>query len=421
MTTSTNYWLARWIDEYAIQNEEDIVRCLSAQSSIQKVIEAIVPEISDPLKIPEVHVHDGAVAGRRVDLSGVLGCGAYECQRKIIDTSFGPILHYFDNVVVEGFSPHRAFEMAKSDPTQFGYFILQHAQTFLYLRRIGAEPFAVFTEKPGLCVDHFNQSADGSHVFSAYDGNEKAKLVSRILRTSTFDIHELPDGWYFIADGPLIHEPLTVYFNKTGKKPTKKLAAENLAERYSGALVTDIFSAQLFRLPLADAGSAVWLTKGRQRNRFTDSDVALQLDLPILNHLDLGTFLKLREDERESFESFRTALTAAISQQLSKGSTAEQVATAVVKEIVAPSLAEIERRAVSSRRVIGKKSALDFSVGTAAAIVGLTESIPLVLTVSAAAIPAALGVAHSHIDERESIRRSDYYFLWRAKKTMPKH
>jgi len=369
-----------------------------------------VAEISDPLKIPQVHVKDDAVAGRRVDLSGVLGCQAFECQRKIIDASFGPILHYFDSVVVEGLSPHRAFGMAQADPSLFGYSILQHAQTFLYLREIGAEPFTAFTEKPGLCEQHFNQNADELHIFSAYDKDEKAKLVRRILRTSTFRIREIDNGWHFMIDGPLFQEPVNS-FNKTGKKPTKKGIAEYVAELYSGSLVTDIFSAQLFQLPLVDAGSAAWLAKGRQRNRLTDTEVALHLDLPILNGLDLGTFLKLREDERESFESFRTALAAAISEQLAGERTAEQVATAVVKEFVAPSLAEIERRAVSSRRVLAKKSALDFSVGTAAAVIGLTESIPLVLTVSAAAIAAALGVVHSHIEARDSIRLSDCYFL----------
>ena len=221
MTASNDYWLARWIDECAIQDTEDIVRCLSAQNSVRKIVDSIVSEIRDPLRIPQVHVQDGAIAGRRVDLSGASGCQAYECQRKIIDTSFGPILHYFDSVVVEGLSPHRAFGMARADPSLFGYSILQHAQTFLYLREIGAEPFAVFTEKPGLCEQHFNDNAQEYHVFSAYDKDEKAKLVGRVLRTSTFSIREIDDGWHFTVDGPLFQEPVGS-FTKDRKKPTKK-------------------------------------------------------------------------------------------------------------------------------------------------------------------------------------------------------
>lgn len=420
MTTSNRYWLARWIDECAIQSEGDMERCLTTQSSVQKIIQLIMAETSDPLTFTQIRVSGGAIAGRGVDLSGMLTCQAYECQRKIIDNSFVSILHYFDSIVVEGLSPHRALTFARHDPSAFAHSILEHGKTLLYLREIGAEPFVIFVEKPGLCEHHFNEGADRLRVFSAFDKSDNEKLVSRILRTSAFDIREVDGGHWVRVDGPLFQEPVT-YLLKDSQKPTKKSLADYVAKLYSGSLVTDAFTAGLFNLPLAEAGSAAWLLKGHRRAQPTEADVAIQLNLPVLDRLDLGSFLKLREDEREAFESFRTALTAAISEQLSKKSTATQAAAAVVKEFVAPSLAEIERRAASSRRVLLRKSALDFSVGTAATIVGLTASIPLVLTGTAAAVAASLDVVHKYIDTRDSVRLSDCYFLWRAKRLVMKH
>ena len=416
MTTNSHYWLARWIDECEIRNAEDIEHCLNAHTTAQKLVESIVSECkAAPRSSPEVQVQNGAVAGRRVDLSGVMGCQAYECQRKIIDASFGSIFHYFDSIVVEGLSSYRALSMARQNAELFVHSIYQHARTFLYLREIGAEPFLIFTEKPDFCEQHFNENADELHVFSPFEKADKAKLVGLILRTSTFDIKQTELGWHFTVDSPLFQEPVTTYI-EGGKKPTKKSIAEDVARLYSFALVTDVFTSRLFRLPLADSGAAAWLAKEDRQNRLTEADVALHLELPVLDRLDLRTFLKLREDEREAFESFRVALSAAISNQLSKDGAADQTADAVVKQFVAPGLAEIERKATSSRRLLTKKGTLDFSVGTAAAVIGLTESIPLVLTVSAAAIAAALGVVHANINERETIRLSDCYFLWRAKK-----
>src|SRR5262249_55831350 len=167
-------------------------------------------------------------------------------------------------------------------------------------------------------------------------------------------------------------------------------------------------------LPLQETIPKSRLTKRQGSHELTEAEVALHLDLPVLERLDIATFLKFREDEREVFESFRTALAAAISEQLSTKTTATQAANAVISEFVAPSLARIESKAKSTRRTILKKSALDFSIGTSATIVSLTEHIPLLLTGTAAAVAASLDVLHKHIEARESIRLSDCYFLWQA-------
>jgi hypothetical protein len=309
---------------------------------------------------------------------------------------------------------------AQQDSQFFRWIINQHAQVLLYLREIGAEPFVTFVEKPGLCEDHYQEYTEATRIMSAFDKQDLAKLAQRISRSSTFRIEQHLDRWWFSVDGPFFREAVNG-FDMGPKRPSQGKIAKQIATNQSFALVTDLLTAGTIGLPLAETIPQSRLTKARRSLEPTASEVALHLDLPVLDRLDLCSFLKFREDERDEFESFRTALAAAISEQLSTKTTAAQAADAVIREFVAPSLSKIEGKAKSGRRAILKKTALDYSIGTSATVVSLTQHIPLLLTGTAAAVAASLDVLHKQIEARESLRLSDCYFLWHAKKVAAKH
>jgi hypothetical protein len=154
--------------------------------------------------------------------------------------------------------------------------------------------------------------------------------------------------------------------------------------------------------------------------KISETDIALSLDLPVLNEISMRDFLKLREDERPYFEKFRTALKRAIRQELSSTETAApaQVARSVVEDIVKPGLNDIECRMRSGRRALVKKTTLNVSVGATTVAIGMLDKMPLIIPLGAAAIAASLTFANKHIDKRSTLEISDYYFLWRASRVV---
>lgn len=371
------YWLARWIDDRGIRHPDDIGRRLRERNAGRAIMAAVESDLGDPFRFMSIGVTDGVLAGGPLDLSGALNCSAYECIRRNIDGHFARVFHYFNRIVVGGLSPYYiALYTRLQDEQQLRWIIDQHARVLLYLRQVGAEKYVTFTEKGGLCRSHYGEQVSADRLLSAFDKSDLERLVQRISKSSSFICRQQADSlWHFSIDGPFFHEPY--YGSLTQKKqPSKRAMARQAATRYSFSLVTDLAYSKIVNLPLAGAITQSRLARGHQPGRLTESDVALHLNLPVLDQLDIATFLRFREDHQQHFESFRTALASAVSQQLSRTSSASDAANAVVREFVAPSLSEIERSAKALRRTSLSKSALNFSIGTSSTIVSLTDHIP---------------------------------------------
>ncbi len=419
MTTPQKYWLYRWLDESGIKSGNQVRKALRDSACYHRLVELVNEEVSNyEDELEPIEISDGILAGRKTDLSGIIQCSDLDCVSQRIEDTFPRMWHYFDQVVLEGHSVFNfldAIEDNDSDYLVAG--IERETQVLLYLRTSGAEPFVVFTTKPRFCEDHFRAEAEALGINSFFKKKDREQAVTWIIDNAGVEISRVGDSYRVAVDGPHMPEPYVRYHVGLSRKPSKRDIAKQLVMLYSSALVTDVSAAHYLGLPLAETVDASWLAKEVSPAQITETDVVLRLNLPILNEIPMKDFLKLREDERPSFEQFRTALKRAIRKDLSSaegGTTPVNVANSVVEDVVKPELNDIERRMRSSRRALVKNTALNVSVGATTVTIGMLDKMPLIIPVGAAVIASALSFANKHIDKRSDLEVSDYYFLWKA-------
>jgi hypothetical protein len=410
------------MDEFDVLQSGDIPKRLADKEAVRRLLQLIEEEAGrhDSEEFRATPQLDAVLASRRIDLSGYVECHHYDCVRSRIESTYPRLWHYFDQLVIEGIPLESAEGLRRRGlVAELVGRLEQEIRVLIYLREVGAVPFIIFAEKPAFCRDHFNSEAESAHVYSALNESDKKKGIKAILGNSNITIE--PKGgnsWQVSVDGPLYAEPWQS-FGITGQdKPSKRDIAELIFQKFSIPLVTDLAAARKFKLPLAETINTTWLMKGRPQPNVSRTEVILELDLPVLDGLNLKDFLKLREDESESFEQYRTALREAIDRQLSawQDESPAQIAKSVTAEFIRPGLANIEHRMRTSRRAMIKKSALNIAVGSSSVMIGSLDSLPLITSAGVAAIAASIAYVNKNIDDRSDISLSSCYFLWKAQK-----
>ena len=440
---ASDYWVAQWLDENEVKSEWEIDHILHTPNGIQSATDK-AEEARESIEgnygsYPDLStLADSIVAGRRLDLSGRLSCPAYECQREDIDTTFKNVWHYFDNIVVEGASPiaflHRFNERNHSAHFTALYQMREQARILLYLRSIGADRYIVFANKTFVfCQNHWLEHAKELGIAEALDENHDA-IVRKIVESSTFSIEQVPGGdWSVDYTSSFFDSPshLVLY---GPERPTEEDAARALLEDFATATISDVELAKRLSLPLMEPTrlaipnlKAGRTTKQSSRKKITGgrptvAEVALNLRLPVFDHLSTEDLLKIREDERPDFEAFRSALRTAIQEKITVAEgdmSASTVARTVDEEYLRPGLAEIERKLRASKQAVLKKTALDLAIGTAAAGVAALSHVPFMIAGGAAALGSSVPLApavQTYIEDKRSARMSDLYFLWRVGK-----
>lgn len=418
MATPQKYWVYRWLDEFDIKATDQVKKTLRDPRTYGRLVELVNDEVDNyEDELEPIEISDGILAGRKIDLSGLVQCPHLDCVRERIEDTFPRMWHYFDKIVLEGFNIYNFLDAIEDNDLDYlTTRIEQEAQVLLYLRKSGAEPFVVFVTKPRFCECHFSSQAKELGINSYFEKEDRKQAVTWMIENARFDISKVGDSYRVAVDGPDLPEPYVRYHVGLSRKPSKRNIAKQLIMLYSSALVADVSAAHDLRLPLAETVGASWLVATPPSAKVSETDVALSLDLPVLNEISMRDFLKLREDERPYFEKFRTALKRAIRQELSSAETAApaQVARSVVEDIVKPGLNDIECRIRSGRRALVKKTSLNVSVGATTVSIGMLDKMPLIIPVGAAAIAASLSFASKYIDKRSALEISDYYFLWQA-------
>jgi hypothetical protein len=155
-----------------------------------------------------------------------------------------------------------------------------------------------------------------------------------------------------------------------------------------------------------------------------NDEIAFQLELPVVEGLDTRTLLKIRNDERLSFERFRGALSAAIYQRLAKDSNGntKKIANEIRKDVLEPALADIEIRLKVATNSLRKKAGASLAIGSVPTIYGVYTLNPLLI--AAGLTPAVNGLnnaVHRYIEERSNVALSDMFFLWQAQRHALKH
>jgi hypothetical protein len=338
--SSSNYWLYEWIDDQEIRKVGELRKALRSSAAVDHLIE--LREGRTGTIIGDTNSSGSAViAGRRVDLSGFLGCAHFECVSPQIDTLFSKTWHYFDTIIVD--------DPDLNDPgSDFGEFmwdIEQRMQFLLYLRKIGASENIAFSRKvSGFCQMHFRKYAEskGLGLDVLFDDEVADKVVRELLSRARFEIEMRADDWHYTISHPELEPILATYSHSDpAVQPSREEIARDAFGIYCSGLIADVAAARDLRTPLLQVTEGKQLFE--QPTPVDDSLVALNLRLPVLTNVSAKEILRLKRDNWPEFERFRSALRKAIKKQIEKtgSDSPEKIAQSVVEEYITPELAAI--------------------------------------------------------------------------------
>ena len=92
----SSYWLFSWLNEHGITNVGQAGRLLAESREVERL-----REIAAGATYPAAQAGAFSIlAGKGVDLSGVLDCHSARCRRRQVDELFEKAWFYFDRIVV---------------------------------------------------------------------------------------------------------------------------------------------------------------------------------------------------------------------------------------------------------------------------------------------------------------------------------
>lgn len=427
-TSPERYWLYSWMDEFDVRSAERVPALLKLPGPVERLHELAAQD--DPLRPIPVRrqgVAPPIVAGRRIDLSGTLSCAHHECLERQVDRLFNMVWHYFDQIVVEGLPASEVVWAVQSASNQtflrFQSDLQEAIYTLLYLRKIGAEHYLVFRQKPDrLCREHTHSHA-ATHGITTFTNEQlRRNAVNRLLAQSDITTRLVPGGWHYTLRHTDLDEPISGLIGRQRRRsqPSKRAVAQEVLERHCRAMIGDVEISRSLQLPLANSVETSWLPFPSANNEGSSSDdvaVALKLRFPVLQGVSALEVIRMREEESAHFECFRSSLRRAIREQLSRlGNGSPQViADAVIAEHVTPALADIEARLAAKQRAAGKKTAMQMSVGGAMTTVGLLSGMPPLVAAGVTVLATSPVHAMKYMDDKSDIELADMYFLWQMR------
>lgn len=416
---SSDYWLYEWMDDRGIRKAADLRKALRSPAAIDRLVE-LREDRAGTRDVDVMSLSAPVIAGRRVDLSGYLGCNHFECILPQIDTLFSKTWHYFDTIIVD--------DPNIPDPvSNYGEFleeIEQRVNLLLYLRKIGAGDSVAFRKKlSGFCDYHFRDFAksNGLGLDLLFDEDVENSVVQELTARARFEISRREDHWNYTISHPELERIIGTYSHSNlDVRPSREECAKDAFGMYCAALISDVAIARELRAPLLQVAEGK--QPFRQPEPLDDTLVALNLRLPVLVNVPAKEVLRLKHNNWPEFVLFRDALRKAIRAQIREtgNGSPEEIARAVVDEYVTPELETIGVELGVSRRELARKIGANVAVGVAPVSTGLINHSPLVI--AAAAIPAAYAAiknvmpeVNKHFDGRAEIEKSPLYFLWKAR------
>lgn len=411
-----------------INTPSDLKKAVSQRANFRQLCLRAEEECSTPGEEPRTN--NPVVAGRGIDLSGELTGSSGAELIKEVDRVFGMTWHYFDEIVTEGLSARRFMKMISNDDHALAQQrVRAHGRLLMHLRKIDALDSITFRQKPDPCPFHGTdadilESAGLSRIL-----DDRASIVKSLGKGILHDIedHYIGGGhFHYLYEHPLVGPQVGTLdgspAGRTGEQ-LKARIAERIFNLYASYAAADAASAAELSAPLATSSpilesifDSTRKMDGR-KSRMVTGEVAIEVGLPILHGVPAVDLLRIRQDEADSFERFRTALRATICEALKGLDDPESpgvTAADVIDEILIPALHDIDQRLDSAKKTLVKKSSVNATVGTSLAVIGLISGIPLLLPAGIALGTAIPGIHMSrYIEQKNEVEISDMYFLWK--------
>ena len=421
------FWMYDWLDDRGILTPEDVSRVLNRERGMRSLFTAASTASTD---LRPVDSSDAVIAaGRSMDLTGVLECQHWECLTQKVDGLFKNAWHYFDKIVVEGPSALRVQRMLDNSNhiDRYRPRMINYATALVHLRQQGLDRYLLFREKPQECTSHFEEHLREANL--EWTLTEKDEFIADLAARGTIDggPSRCGDHWHFDLRHPWFRVPISAvvsradsYFpnlNWNGQGDPMPAVAMGAYYRILAHLAADVRGAKNLEVPLA-LGFEVEenLLEKRSSVPATVDDVAVRLQLPVMQNLGAADILRFREDNDLDFERFRFALRSAIQTRLTSSADPDLVASEVYREVLEPELALIEAKLMRAQKSLTLKSALQMGVGTVTTSVGLMTAAPPLIAAGLAVIGASPMHAAKFIDDSKEVKLSDMYFLWHAEK-----
>lgn len=207
-------------------------------------------------------------------------------------------------------------------------------------------------------------------------------------------------------------------------KPTPKMRekiAHDVIHHYVPHLTADIKAATTLGIPL---GCTNWLHSeilSAASESITPANVAFDLDLPILQGIPIETLMKVRRNEKESFQRFRDSLRLAVKERLKVDGSSKiaEISEQIRLDLIEPELRNIRARLTAAEKVLAKKSAVGMFLGALVTTCGTLAGLPLPVSIAAGigtASSTESGAVAKYFEEKQQAALSDMYFLWKAVK-----
>ncbi|MFI7123656.1 hypothetical protein [Amycolatopsis sp. NPDC049868] len=430
--TAGMFWLLEWMETSGIRQERDIEKAISDYGKFK--------ELNDLAMRASMHAGDESrtnnpvVAGRGIDLSGELtGADDRELINEV-DQVFGATWHYFDEIIVEGLSARRYSKMiSNGDHVLARERARAHCFLLLHLRKIGALDSVVFRQKLDPCIRHGNDSSKLEAAGLKRILDDRESIVKTLMEGSLHDIedHYAYGGHYhYVYEHPLVGiRSGHLEGSPAGRSEheLKKLICEEIFNLFAEFTAVDVAVASDFEAPLAvfspmiDFILALDNREDEAASEGLPGEVAIEIGMPILCGVSAADLLKIREDEADAFERFRSALRAAINETVKQRGKRDvnAVAVTVLNDFLVPALHDIDQRLNVARKILSRKSAANLTVGSAAVTVGIIAGIPLLLPAGIALGMMAPGVnLGKYLEEKGEVELSDMYFLWKLQRKL---
>lgn len=416
----SEYWAYTWLDNRRIRTLDELKANLSSEAAIDDLKQAAELVIQS-WRCSTIEARPRSlIAGAGIDLSGRLDCNHTDCRRAQIDRLFRRAWHYFQTIVArDAIAEDLRFYNARSD-AELAERLVPHFETALMIREVGAEALVEFLPRVPACFQHWRQHAQEAGISDIAD--REAEIVDQLRHGSTVDIGQQPDGVMCAVNNPDFPHTHYLAFSKEKIKGKTDQQIESDAIRWTARtflvhLRADVNAARKYG---GAYGSTIPIFRKLLANRDKKvSNVAFEVELPVLNGLSTAQLIEVRLKYQDTFLRFQKRLTAFLQKCLQSGITDQaDIRARFEDDLIDGELEELKHILKQAKEAFTRKSLYALSFGSLVATVGaMTGIVPpatafsLLATVSAASLSPGVS---KYLDDVTRIKSADMYFLLQA-------